>query len=78
MLLLGALRSPNPDKNADAEVTYSFGCTFRLTITTDSLESGKSIALAVILKTRLHTAAYARALYTFLKTNPDLWTVEDS
>jgi hypothetical protein len=60
-----------------ADVTYSFGCTYRLTIMTDSLESGKGITLAVILMTRLHTSAYARAFYTFLKTNPQLWRVED-
>ena len=60
-----------------ADVTYAFGSMYRLTIMTDSLESGKGVTLCVILLTRLHTGAYKRAFYTFLKKNPALWMVQD-
>jgi hypothetical protein len=61
-----------------ADVTYNFGRTYRLTIMGDSLESGKGVTLAVVFMTRLHTRAYARAFYTFLKQNPELWTAIDT
>jgi hypothetical protein len=74
---LGSSHGSLTSKYLYADVTYKFGTTYRMTIMTDSLESGKGVKLAVVLLTRLHSEAYARVFYQFLKLNPALWSVVD-
>jgi len=57
------------------DVTYQFSTMYKMSMMTQSTESGKGVTLAEQLVSRLHSGAYKRMFLTFLKKNPLLWNV---
>ena len=60
-----------------ADVTYQFSSMYKMSIMTQSRESGKGLVLAMMFVTRLHASAYKRIFLAFLLHNPSLWSLAD-